>query len=645
MDASLGVYVIAGFMNDEINEIEMHRIKRLFLIIGWLLPMIVLAQDPSLKVSCPKQVAVGQKFQIVFESNADGKNFTAPSFEGFNLVGGPFRSSSSRVQMVNGSMEQSVSVTYTYALMAYQEGTFHIGPASFKVKGNTITSQAFDIVVSPDNGDGNVASDNGGSAGDNGQRSRSEDSQVSGKDLFLKVVPSKKSVYLGEQFVLTYKLYTKVPVSSLSISKAPSYPSAWTKDISQNNGGSLRQTSEYVNGIEYTVAEIQKTVLVPQRAGKFVIDPMDIECVAQIQTQRSNQRSMDPFEAFFNDPFFGRGYTNVQKKLSTSSLGIDVKPLPVENQPASFLGAVGNYGFKTEIDKTELKANEAFTLTLTVSGTGNIELLQLPEPVFPPDFEVYDPKVSSDVETNSQGIRGTKRAEYLVIPRRAGDFCVAPIEFSYFDAGAGKYVVTKSPQYDIHVEKGESGSESDHNIYASNQEDIKYLGSDIRHIHTGDGHLKPLHASFFATALYFLALLLLLLIFVVALLAAKKHAKDKNDTMGMRNKRATKEANKRLKNAFKFLKAREQDKFYTEMSAALWGYIADKCGIQQSKLSMDTVSEAMKAKRVPDDLVAEFVDTLNSCEFARFAQGDAEQKMEGLYYRGIEVITQAERKL
>lgn len=610
----------------------------------FLLPIIAFAQDPTLKVSSPRQVSVGQKFQVVFEANAEGKNFTAPSFEGFNVVGGPFTSSSSSFQMVNGSMSHSVSVTYTYALSAYQEGNFHIGPATLTVKGDKITSQPFDITVGPASGNGNAASGNGGSSNQGGQHTNTDDPQVSGKDLFLKVIPSKKSVYLGEQFVLTYKLYTKVPVSSLSVSKAPSYPSAWTKDISQNSGGSLRQTSEYVNGIEYTVAEIQKVVVVPQRVGKLVIDPMSIECVAQIVTQRSNQRSMDPFEAFFNDPFFGRGYTNVEKELSSGSLGIDVKALPAENRPASFVGAVGNYSYKADVDKTELKANEAFTLTLTVSGTGNVELLQMPEPVFPPDFEVYDPKIVTNVETNGQGLGGTKKAEYLVIPRRAGDFSVPPIEFSFFDANAGKYVASSSPQFDIHVEKGEGG-ETDNNIYASNQEGIKYLGSDIRHIQTGDADLKPMHSSFFATAPYFVAILVLLIIFLMAVLVSKKRAKDKSDTVGMRNKRATKEANKRLKNAAKFLKDKDQDKFYTEMSAALWGYIADKCGIEQSKLSMDTVSEAMKAKNVPDDLVAEFVDTLNSCEFARFAPGDAEQKMEGLYHKGLDVITQAERKL
>ena len=472
----------------------------------------------------------------------------------------------------------------------------------------------------------------------------SSDPQVSGKDLFLKVIPSKKSAYVGEQVVLTYKLYTKVPVSSLSVEKMPSYAGFWTKDVSDNNGGSLRQTSEYVNGIEYTVAEIQKVIVVPQRSGKLTIDPMTIECIAQIRTESNRRPSNDPFDIFFNDPFFNRNVANVQKELSTNTLTIEVKNLPADQKPDSFAGAVGNYNFKSDIDKTELKTNEAFTLTLTVSGTGNIELLQMPEPSFPPDFEVYDPKISTSTNTTAQGLSGTKKAEYLVIPRRAGNFNLSPVEFSFFNPATNAYSTLRSEPYAIHVEKG-AGGESEGGVYASNQEDIKYLGSDIRHIMTGKPQLKPRHSAFFGTAAYFVALLVILLAFFVMLLLSKKREQDKQDTLANRNKKATKVARGRLKKAEQYLKVKDQDKFYVEMSQALWGYIADKLGIERSKLSMDTVSEAMKEKKVPDDLTQQFIDTLNSCEFARFAPGSAEEKMDDLYKKGIEVITKAEKVL
>lgn len=617
--------------------------KRIILFL-MLAPLWLWAQDDAtLTVSAKKQVMVGERFQVVFEANAEGKNFSAPSFEGFTVVGGPFTSTSSSFQMVNGSMSHSVKCTYTFALQAYQEGTFHVGSATLNVKGKKVSSEPFDIKVIPDDGSHAAPSGGGDAAGQGRSQQNTNDPQVSGKDLFLNVIPSKKSVYVGDQVVLTYKIYTKVPVSSLSVERMPSYAGFWTKDISDNSN-SLRQNSEYINGIEYTTAEVQKTVIVPQRAGKLTIDPMIIECVAQVRTESNRQRSMDPFEAFFNDPFFNRNIVNVKKELTSQTLTLEVKSLPENGKPASFAGAVGNYNYKSEIDKTELSTNEAFTLTLTVSGTGNVELLQMPTPVFPPDFEVYDPKVTSSVNPTSNGLSGTKKAEFLVIPRRAGSFTIPAVEFSYFNPANETYQTLQSEPYEIKVEKG-AGSDDGGGIYASNQEDIKYLGSDVRHIMTGDPHLKPTSTVFFGSSAYYVALLALLVIFIVLLFVLKKRKQLTKDTAANRNRKADKVARGRLKNAYQYLKVKDQEKFYIEMSQALWGYIADKTGIERSKLSMDTVSETMKAKNVPDELTQQFVDTLNNCEFARFAPGNAEEKMDDLYQRGIDVISKAEKVL
>ena len=451
--------------------------KRIILFL-MLAPLWLWAQDdPRLTVSAKKEVMVGERFQVVFEANAEGKSFQAPSFNGFTVVGGPFTSTSSSFQMVNGSMSHSVKCTYTFALQAEQEGTFHVGSASLTVKGNKISSEPFDIKVVPDDGSHAAPATGGFSSGQGQSQQNTNDPQVSGKDLFLRVIPSKKSAYLGEQVVLTYKLYTKVPVTSLSVGKMPTYAGFWTKDISDNNGGSLHQSSEYINGIEYTVAEIQKIVIVPQRAGNLTIDPMSIECIAQVRTESNRRRSMDPFEEFFNDPFFNRNIANVKKELTSNTFLLEVKNLPEAGKPDSFAGAVGNYNFKADIDKTELKTNEAFTLTLTVSGTGNIELLQMPEPVFPPDFEVYDPKITTSTNVNAQGLSGTKKAEYLVIPRRAGSFSIPAIEFSYFNPSSEAYQTVSSQPYEIKIEKGKDTDEGG-SIYASNQEDIKYFGVD-----------------------------------------------------------------------------------------------------------------------------------------------------------------------
>lgn len=624
---------------------KMKRIIGFVLFIGCLLPTVLLAQDdPTLRASAKQQVMVGERFQVVFEANAEGKHFTAPSFEGFDVMGGPFTSSSSSVQYVNGSVSRSVKNTYTYALQASKEGTFRIGSASLTVKGNKITSEPIEIKVVPDDGS-HAAPTGGGNNRTQGEAQSSNEPQVSGKDLFLKVTASKKTVYVGEQIVLTYKLYTRVPVSSPSIERIPSYAGFWTKDITDNNGGWLRQSSEYVNGIEYTTAEIQRVIIVPQRSGNLILDPMTIECVAQIRTQSNNRQSNDPFDIFFNDPFFNRNITNVHKELSSNSLALEVKSLPDNGKPASFAGAVGNFNFKSDIDKTQLKTNEAFTLTLTVSGTGNIELLQMPEPVFPPDFEVYDPKITTSANNTVNGMSGTKKAEYLVIPRRAGTFDINPVEFSFFNIGNGNYATLTSEGYTIEVEKGTADESHESSVYTTNQEGIKYLGSDIRHISTGNPRLKPTHSVFFATTLYFIILAALLLVFFVLLTVLKKRDQLRQDNAVNRNRKADKVARGRLKKANQYLKSKDQDNFYVELSQALWGYIADKLSIERSKLSMDTVSETMQGKNVPADLTQQFIDTLSACEFARFAPGSAEEKMDDLYSRGLDVITKAEKVL
>lgn len=617
--------------------------KILIIVFALVAALGLHAQEAKIKVSTKQQVSVGEQFKIAFESNADGRSFTPPAFDGFTIVGGPFNSTSSSVQIVNGSMSRTVSNTYSYVLRANREGVFSIGSASLVVDGETIQSEPFSITVLADAA--GVSDDaSSGQSGSSQGSTGSSDPKVSGQDLFFRVTPSKRSIYVGEPVVLTYKLYTKVPVSQLSVSKMPSYGGFWMREVADNNA--LRQSSEVVNGIEYTTAEVKKVVLIPQKSGKLTIDPMGLDCIAQIITQRNTQQhSNDPFDIFFNDPFFSRSYTNVQKNVETSTIHLDVKSLPVDGKPDSFMGAVGNYNFSASMDRNELSTNEAATLTLTVSGSGNLELLNLPAPVFPPDFEVYDPKITSSVEANSQGMSGTKKAEYLIIPRRAGNFSIPAVEFSFFNPSKNTYVTLTGPQMDLNVAKGSGGGSGDGGVYASNQESVKYLGNDIRHIMTGNPRMKKMNSTFFASTGYFVILLALLVLFIIALLLLKKRRQFKQDTLLVRNKQATRVAKGRLKNAYKFLKAGDQGHFYEEMSQALWGYISDKLGIERSVLSMATVKEAMMNKGIGEELSNQFVDTLNTCEFARFAPGDAASKMQELYDRGLETIMKVEKSV
>lgn len=610
--------------------------RKIFIaVIAVLLSMTVFGQDDSVfNVICKRQVMVGEQFNVSYELDGNGSNFVAPNFVDFEVLGGPFSSSSSSVQIINGSITKSNKTTYSFYLRALKEGTFKIPAATITIDKKKVKSTTMDITVVP--GSGNAAYAGSPRNGDNGSSQ-----SVDLGDVFVEAIPNKKTAYIGEQILLTYKIYFTIPISQLSVSKSPSYAGFWTKDITDNNG-SLQQSSIVRDGKQYAVATVQEIVLIPQKAGTLTIDPLDISCIAQIRRQRERQRSNDPFEDFFGD-VMGSSYTNVKKEIKSQPINIEVRQLPVSERPDSFRGAVGQFTFTSSIDKTEMKSNDAFTVTYTVSGKGNIELLEMPKPVFPPDFEVYDPKITTTTKNNSYGISGTKKAEYVVIPRVSGNFKLSQTVFSYFDPAKGRYVTLPSEEYDINVAKSanEGGSGI---IYAGGQESIKVIGTDIRHIMT-ETKLHKFPGTFFATPLSFILAALILVLFISALIIHDKVNKFNKNEVLVRNKKATKTAKKRLQRAYNYLKINDQNHFYEEYAQALWGYISDKLNIARSQLSMDTVKEMMFSKNAPEDIVNQFIDLLNSCEFARFAPGDPGKKMDELYQKGIDVISKSERVL
>ena len=607
---------------------------RIIYIVALLMASIQLLDaqsDVSFKTICKKQVSVGEQFQVSYELNGDGKDFKSPNFTNFEIIGGPFTSTSSSVQIINGSVSRTNTQTFSFHLRAIKEGVFTIPSASITVDRKKITSEPCEInVTASATSSGNYSNNTSNSTNNNNK-----------KEVFLKATPNKKKVYQGEQILLTYNIYYTIPISQLSVSKSPSYSGFWTKDISDNDG-SLQQSSTIIDGQPYNVATIKEMVLFPQKAGELTIEPLELSCLAQIRQQRQRTNTYDPFEDFFGD-VLGTSYTNVRKEIKSQPITIEILPLPTANKPNSFNGAVGQFTFTSKIDKNELKVNEAFTLTLTVSGKGNIELLELPKPILPPDFEVYDPKISTTVKNNALGIYGSKKAEYIIIPRVSGDFTLDDIEFSYFNPSLKKYETLKSDIHAIQVQKGESSTSSA--IYTPGQADIKYLGSDIRHINVNDNDLNITGVNFFMSTTYIIIIAGMIVIFVVVLVIYKKVNKFNKNQALVKNKQATKVAKKRLNNAHKYMISNEQNSFYEEFSQALWGYISDKLNIVRSQLSMDSVREIMLSKEVSEDIVNEFVELLNNCEYARFAPGDANKKMDELYQKGIELITKAEKHL
>lgn len=619
----------------------------LFIITFMTLTGSFRAQEVNFTVAAPDVVEVGQTFRVVFSLNADGENFRGPDFKGFNVVSGPNLSQSSSFQFINGKMHQEYSQSYTYLIHASVEGVFEVKPASVTVKGKTYQTQPFKIqVVGGSSGQARQAQSGGYQK--QPQTSSATEPITSAKDLpkddiFIRAYVSKPNPYVGEQTVVTYKLYTKVPLSNIRINNLGTFPGFWSQDLLKSD--KLQQSTEIINGEEYVTAEIKKTALFGLKPGTVTIPAMEMECTASIIKKRRRTVTGDPFfDSFFNDAFFNAGYEQQNRKVFSNALKINVKPLPSEGKPAGYANAVGNFTFSAELDRNEVKANDAINLRIKISGTGNLDVIEAPQLTFPTDFDTYEPKVTSNINTTPAGISGSKTFEYLIIPRNAGTFTLKPVSFSFFNPATGKYTTLSSPEFTITVAKGE-GTAQGITYSGVNQQDLKYIGTDIRYIKLPPLSLRPAGTLFFASGLYYGLLAGLFLVFVISFFMIQRIRKQRGDTGLMRLKKATGVATKRLKKARAYLSQKNEEAFYNETSAALWGYISDKFNIPLADLSMENVESKLASRNVNEETIRAFIDTLNNCEFARFAPGNKAENMEQVYQQALETISRIEREL
>lgn len=606
-----------------------------------IFPLLLLAlsvisgygQQVEFKASARDEVAVGEQFRLIYTVNAQANGFKAPTIRDFSIITGPNQSTSSSMQIINSQVTRSIEYSYTFVLQANKEGTFNIGPASVNVDGKNRQSNPVTIKVVKGNPQ----------QGNSNQGTTQSAPDISSKNLFVKASVNKNSPYQGEQVIVTYKIYTRIPVSEYSVTKVPALTGFWTENLMKDNAP-LKQYRETINGAEYVVAEFKKDALFAQKSGKLKIAPLELDVIAQVERKSKRARTNDPFfDNFFNDSFFGSSYQNVKKTLYSNSIILNVKPLPVAGKSNDFSGAVGDFKISSSIDKKTVKANDALTLRFTVSGRGNLKFIEKPNFTFPSDFDVYDPRIVDNINTTASGMSGKRSFEFLIVPRNHGNYTIKPASFVYFDLDDGKYKTLRSSEFRITVEKGAGGGS-----YAgvgNDKEDFKYIGTDIRYINTDPLKLRPVNMFLFGSIKFWILFILPFVLFVTFLVIWHKELKKRSDVALMRNRKATGVARKRLKAAEQYLKQGNQLSFCTEISNALWGYLSDKFNISRSALSIDSVSDALQKKNVNQELISKFVSTLNNCEFARFAPGDKSKVMDNLYTEALEVITQTEQEL
>jgi hypothetical protein len=550
--------------------------------------MTAAAQNATFVASLDRTtVGASEQFALSFVvsgSDVNGvKNFHPPTFSPFTIVSGP--NQSTNMQIING--KASASVTFTYYMYCRQVGKYSIGAASVDYGGATLHTQPVQIEVVPGKPGTPTIEDN----------------------LFIRAIPDKQHVKQGEPVTVTYKLYTRLQVSGYDIAKAPVYQGFWAEEVEQPKQPTV--TTEMFEGKQFRIAQIRKTALFPTQNGKLTVSPLEVRCAFQLPSQK---KSNDPFDSFFNDPFFSRTQT-AEQDFKSNALTVSVDPLP-GNAPSGFSGAVGRFTFSASADTREVKTGDPITLRLTISGSGNVKLLTPPKPTLPADFEAYDPKISEEITRDGGVIRGKKTAEYLIIPRNAGDRVIEPIAFSYFDLDRNAYSTLRSQRFEFKVVPGRdvSGGAS-----IASKSDIRLLGEDIRFLKLSLGEMRQLNESPFSSGWLAVAMIVPPIVFIGAFAYRKRQERLSGRVDQLRFAKAGREASKRLKQARKLLSQGNTESYHAEISNALMGYLEDKLHIQKASLTIDEAAILLGEHRV----TAETVQSLRSCidraEFARFA--------------------------
>lgn len=598
------------------------------------------ADDVVFKASAPSQVIVGRPFQLTFSVNHSARDLRAPQFTDFDVLSGPYTSTSSSTSFVNGHRTSSYEQTYTYTLMAQRAGTFTIGPATIRVDGNDIQSNGVRIQVLPEDQETppQPSPQGRGQGNPGGQSAQSSSSnQTSSENLFVRTIVSKTRVQEQEALLVTYKLYfANVDVAQLTNNtKLPEFTGFLKQELDQ---GEIQTQLEHYNGRNYQTAVLYRAVLYPQHSGDITIEPAHFEAIIRVQT-RQQVRSV--FDSFFET------YTNVTRAVNAPKATIHVDPLP-SGKPAGFSGGVGKFTIAPSISQTEVQTNDAVTIKLDISGAGNMKLIKTPAVDWPEGFEPYDPKVTNNFSTTTNGVSGTKSIEYLAIPRNAGDYTIPAITFSYFDIEEKAYKTLATPEYAIHVKRGANGANGENGgngegqvISYTHKEDIKQLGTDIRYINTKALKITnhPSQITNYNHVWLFYAVPLVLATMILIFL--RKQIKENADITRVKYKQANKVAKKRLKAAAEALKANNKDVFYAAIEQAAWTYLSDRLSIPTADLNKENISSILAQKGVSEAVIKEVMNVLSTAEFARYAPA-TDHAMDDLYTATTNLINNLE---
>ena len=604
--------------------------KKLFAILIGLMGTLAAWAQTSIRVEVHNIVELSERFNLVFvvEGEQAPSDFQWTAGEDVTVVWGPQKGSSRNVQIVNGKTTRSSQTFYTYILQARKTGTLTIPSAVAKVKGEELRSKPVTIQVVDDGGSsaaGSTASQEPSQAGGQQQARQATSNQG---DIFLRLSLSRTSVVVGEPITATLKIYNRTNLVDFENARFPTFNGFWSQEVDSPTNIEFKR--EQVDGTMYNSAILRRWVIIPQKAGDQTIDPAEIVCLVNVQQRRSTGSI---FDDFFNSDFI-----TTRQRVSTKPATVHVSALP-GGAPASFGGGVGEFQVQARLSKDSLKTHDAASLIVTVSGKGNVALLEAPKLSFPPDFEVYD--VKTNVNTDKSGTSGSKTFEFPFIPRSPGNFEIGPVQYSYYDVKQRKYHTASTAVLPLAVARSASsasGAPQQGNTLVVDRKGVKNLGEDIRFIRTKTS-LGTDKGFFVYSPLWWGAILALLAIGAGIWLGFRKMAARRADVTGNRNRRATRQALKRLAQAKDFLDKNLYTAFYEELHRSLIGFVGDKLAMDMADQNKENIEASLIAGGVPEATAKDFTELLDACEYARYSPDSGHEAMNAHYEKAVSTIT------
>ena len=544
-------------------------------------------------------VAVGESavLSLKFEGGQPTQMPSPPSLPNLQVAGG---GTSRNISIVNG--QYSSTISQEFSLTPMQPGQYTIPAMRAEIGGQVLTTPALKLTaVKPG------ASANGGT-GD--------------RLAFFKVIVPRKEVYLGEVCEVQFQVYVREGVANAEniLQSFESYSGCPIKaeDVTLLKTAHAQHRRMQVGNAIYYVATLV-TSLAPVKPGTVSIGSMDVNLTLQLPTGNRRRDVFDPFGMF-------QDFEQRRVALSADPENLTVLPLPQQNVPTNFVGAVGTYAMTVSAGPTNVATGDPVTLRISISGRGALDSLTLPDQGPWRDFKTYPP--TSKLETTDPlGLQGTKTFEQVVVPQSVDVKELPPISFSFFDPDQKQYRTLTQPCLPLVVRPGGSAPAPTFLAARGTAQDSPPPAQDIVHIKPRLGALAQVGPPLVQQP-WFLALQGVPLLAWLSVLTWRKRTESlAHNPRLRRQRRVAQTIRKGLAELRQLAAENKSDEFFATLVRLLQEQLGERLDLPASAITEAVIDERLRPRGVPETTLAPLQELFQTCNLVRYAPMKSSQEL------------------